>query len=400
MRIENTQRKPGYGAGNNFSIARRDALTTDKPSRYPADVEVFAPSEPNRPPVAAATTRSNALARVTKLVQSELDAVEARIVKQAAAFDPAIEGYVSYAIGGRGKRLRPLLALLAGGATGEVTSGHVDLGVIVELIHVATLVHDDVMDEAERRRAQPTVNARWGNSLSVLLGDCLFAHALNLSTSFDNSAIGRVIARTASEICSGEMIQTQRRFDLKLGVPDYLRIVKMKTGSLFGAAAELGATISDADADTVEILKSFGIGIGTAYQIYDDCLDIAGDEGATGKTLGTDLRKGKFTLPVLFYLRAASEFERERCSSFILDGRCEEVTELLKNRSANGALDESIAAGGDLIGEAQRTIEPTDQGHSICVISTPPPGRSWHFWDIDWGTQAHVGCGPQPIGAS
>jgi octaprenyl-diphosphate synthase len=330
-------------------------------------VEVFA-REPGRPAVAATAAGPNPLARVAKLVQRELDDVEAHIVKQAAAFDPAIEGYVSYAIGGRGKRLRPLVALLAGGATGEINSGHVDLGVIVELIHVATLVHDDVMDEAERRRAQPTVNARWGNSLSVLLGDFLFAHALNLSTNFDNSAVGRVIARTATEICSGEMIQTQRRFDLKLGVPDYLRIVKMKTGSLFAAAAELGATLSEADANAVEILKTFGMRIGTAYQIYDDCLDIAGDETATGKTLGTDLRKGKFTLPVLFYLRRASEFERERCSSFVLDGRCDEVTELLKNRSANGALDESIAAGGDLIGEAQRTIEPLAPNAHVAAL--------------------------------
>jgi octaprenyl-diphosphate synthase len=302
-------------------------------------------------------SRSGPLARVTGLVQPELDQVEERIVRQAAAFDPDIEGYVTYAIGGRGKRLRPLVALLAGGATGQIHSGHVNLAVIVELIHLATLVHDDVMDEAERRRAQPTINARWGNSLSVLLGDCLFAHALSLSTAFENSEIGRAIARAASEICSGEMIQTQRRFDLKLSVEDYLRIVKMKTGSLFAAAAELGATISEADSEVIETLKDFGMRIGTAYQIYDDCLDIAGSENATGKTLGTDLRKGKFTLPVLFFLRSASEFERERCTSFILDGRCEEVSEILKNRSTNGALDESIAAGGDLIREAQTGIE-------------------------------------------
>jgi octaprenyl-diphosphate synthase len=116
--------------------------------------------------------------------------------------------------------------------------------VIVELIHIATLVHDDVMDEAEQRRAQPTANARWGNSLSVLLGDCLFAHALTLSTNFENSDIGRAIARTATTVCSGEMIQTQRRFDLNLTVEDYLRIVQMKTGSLFSAAAELAAVIT------------------------------------------------------------------------------------------------------------------------------------------------------------
>jgi len=228
---------------------------------------------------------------------------------------------------------------------------------MVELIHLVTYVHDDVMEDAERRRAQPTINARWGNSLSVLLGDCLFAHALNLSTSFDNSEISRAIARAASEICSGEMIQTQRRFDLKLSVQDYLRIVKMKTGSLFAAAAELGATISEADSAVIAILKDFGMRVGTAYQIYDDCLDIVGNERTTGKTLGTDLRKGKFTLPMLIFLRSASEFERERCSSFILDGRCEEVTEILKNRLGNGALDESITGGSDLIREAQTSIE-------------------------------------------
>jgi octaprenyl-diphosphate synthase len=296
--------------------------------------------------------------RVTALVQSQLDQVEQRIIQQAAAFDPAIEGYVTYAIGGRGKRLRPMTALLAAGATGQINSEHVDLAVIVELIHLATLVHDDVMDEAERRRAQATVNARWGNSLSVLLGDCLFAHALNLSTSFENSEISRSIARTASEICSGEMIQTQRRFDLHLGVEDYLKIVKMKTGALFAVAAELAAIIGNAKNDATEILKKFGMQIGTAYQIYDDCLDIAGSETATGKTLGTDLRKGKFTLPVLIFLRSASEFERERCSSLILDGKCEEMSEILKNRSANGALDEAINAGCNLIREAQSGIEP------------------------------------------
>src|ERR1700724_3037945 len=196
--------------------------------------------------LAKSAPRSGRLAQVAELVRPHLEEVDVRIVRQATAFDPAIEGYVSYAIGGRGKRLRPLIALLAAGATGEIKSQHVDLAVIVELIHIATLVHDDIMDEADRRRGQPTVNARWGNSLSVLLGDCLFAHALMLSTNFENADISRAISRTANEICSGEMIQTQRRFDLKLEVEDYLRIVEMKTGSLFAAAAELGAIISEA----------------------------------------------------------------------------------------------------------------------------------------------------------
>src|SRR5881398_1566244 len=293
------------------------------------------------------------LARVARLVQPHLEQVETRIAQQAAAFDPAIEGYVVYAIGSRGKRLRPLLTLLAGGATGKISSNHVDLAVIVELIHIATLVHDDVMDEAERRRAQATANARWGNSLSVLLGDCLFAHALTLSTNFENAGIGRAIARTAATVCSGEMIQTQRRFDLNLGVQDYLRIVEMKTGSLFSAAAELAAVISQANASVIERFKNFGFQIGTAYQIYDDCVDLAGNERATGKTLGTDLRKGKFTLPVLIFLRSASEFERERSASLILEGKCDEVSQLLKDGAGNGALSESITTADDLIRSAQ-----------------------------------------------
>ncbi len=338
-------------------ICERDALTRNKPLLYSRTVEVFARSGQSRSGIAISASSLGPLARVAQLVQPQLDEVETRIMQQAAAFDPDIEGYVTYAIGGRGKRLRPLLALLAGGATGKINSGHVDLAVIVELIHIATLVHDDIMDEAERRRGQPTLNARWGNSLSVLLGDCLFAHALNLSTNFENAEISRAIALAAREICSGEMIQTQRRFDLKLQVEDYLRIVEKKTGSLFAAAAELAALISEADSNVIETFKNFGIQIGTAYQIYDDCLDLAGSERATGKTLGTDLRKGKFTLQVLIFLRSASDFERERCCRLVLEERIEEMTELLRIGATNGALNESIAAGSDLIREAQTVLD-------------------------------------------
>ena len=320
-------------------------------------MEISARSQPKRTGVTAIASPASSLADLARLVQPHLEQVETRIAQQVASFDPAIEGYVVYAVGSRGKRLRPLLALLAAGASGRINSDHVDLAVIVELIHIATLVHDDVMDEAVRRRAQPTANARWGNSLSVLLGDCLFAHALTLSTNFENADIGRAIARTATTVCSGEMIQTQRRFDLNLTVEDYFQIVEMKTGSLFSAAAELAAVISEAEPNVIETFKTFGVQVGTAYQIYDDCIDLAGNESVTGKTLGTDLRKGKFTLPVLIFLRSASEFEREHCCQLVLEEKIEEMIELLKNSATNGALNESIAAGSDLIREAQCTLD-------------------------------------------
>jgi octaprenyl-diphosphate synthase len=320
-------------------------------------VEVFTDSR------APLTARDGALARVIQAVQPQLEEVEARIARQAASFDPAIEGYVTYAIGSRGKRLRPLVALLSGGATGGITSGHLDLAVIVELIHIATLVHDDIMDEAERRRAQPTVNARWGNSLSVLLGDCLFAQALNLSTNFDNAEISRVIARAACEVCSGEIIQTQRRFDLHMAIEDYLRIVEMKTGSLFAAAAELGAVLNGSDAETVRGLRNFGSKIGAAYQIYDDCLDIAGNETEIGKTLGTDLRKGKMTLPILMLLRSAPPEERERYCELILSEDAGKIAQILTGDSPNGALRSSLDAGDESLRDAQAELHslPSNQ---------------------------------------
>jgi octaprenyl-diphosphate synthase len=326
-------------------------LTIVGASFYAAVVEAtvpsaFAPTVPNGP-----------LSRVTEVVRQELNDVESRIVAQASSFDPAVEGYVAYAIGGRGKRLRPLVALLSGGATGAITSEHVDLAVIVELIHVATLVHDDIVDEAEWRRAQPTLNARWGNSLSVLLGDWLFAHALNLSARFDNVEISRSIARAAREVCTGEIIQTQRRFDLHLGIDDYLRIIEMKTGSLFAVAAGLGALLSKANPAMQESLRIFGQKFGTAYQIYDDCIDIAGTERLTGKTLGSDLRKGKLTLPVLMVLSGRNGTDKEHFSQLILDARFEEIGRLLNSSEANGALSASIDAGQALVTEAQAQIE-------------------------------------------
>ena len=246
-------------------------------------------------------------AQAFELINPHLYTVEERIRAQAKSFDPAVEGYVSYVCGAGGKRLRPALALLSAGATGKISPDHVDLAVIVELIHIATLVHDDIMDGAELRRDQPSANAKWGNAITVLLGDCLFAHALRLSTSFSNSDICRRIADAAAEVCSGEIIQTQRRFDLKLSTADYYRIIEMKTAALFSAECELGAFISEASPPVIGALKSFGTKLGVAYQIYDDILDLAGSEEETGKTLGTDLRKGKFTLPVLLMLQSGKD---------------------------------------------------------------------------------------------
>lgn len=303
------------------------------------------------------TDKAQALKSTFELINSQLYSVEERIRLQARAFDPAVEGYVAYAIESHGKRLRPALALLAGGATGSICSSHLDLAVIVELIHAATLVHDDILDGADKRRGQPTANAKWGNAISVLLGDCLFAHALKLSTSFPNGEISRRIAHAASDVCSGEIIQTQRRFDLKLSVPDYYKIIEMKTAALFAAACELGALINEASPEVISALRTFGLRLGTAYQIYDDVLDLAGNESQAGKTLGTDLRKGKLTLPILHLLQNSDVAERHRLSEIILDGDEEAIVALAEKAIAAGAVKSAINTGRKMLREAQTQLE-------------------------------------------
>ncbi len=160
---------------------------------------------------------------------------------------------------------------------------------------------------------------------------------MNLSTNFDNTEVCRTIARAAREVCSGEIIQTQRRFDLHLGIADYLRIIEMKTGSLFAAAGELGAVLNGAEPETTRALRDFGRKIGAAYQIYDDCLDIAGNETEIGKTLGTDLRHGKLTLPVLVLLDSAPAAEREQYCELILKEKSERDYEAAENGLARTA---------------------------------------------------------------
>ncbi len=301
--------------------------------------------------------KTAALKSTFELINSQLYSVEERIRQQARAFDPAVEPYVAYAIESHGKRLRPALALLAGGATGQIGPGHFDLAVIVELIHAATLVHDDILDGADKRRGQPTVNAKWGNAISVLLGDCLFAHALKLSTSFQNGEVGRRIAHAASDVCSGEIIQTQRRFDLKLSVPDYYKIIEMKTAALFAAACELGAFINEATPEVISALRTFGMRLGTAYQIYDDVLDLAGDESKVGKTLGSDLRKGKLTLPILHLLQSSDEAERHQLSEIILNGEEGEILRLAERAIEGGAVKAAVATGRKMLREAATHLE-------------------------------------------
>ncbi len=301
------------------------------------------------------------ISKAFALINPHLYTVEERIRAQARSFDPAIEGYIAYACNSKGKRIRPALALLAGGATGTISSAHVDLAVVMELIHLASLVHDDIIDGADLRRNQPTANMKWGNSLSVLLGDVLFAHALKLATSLHDNDLSRRIAEAASDVCAGEILQTQRRFDLKLTMSDYYHIIELKTAALFAASAELGAYLSKADPSVISALRTYGHKIGTAYQVYDDCLDIAGNEDDTGKSLGTDFKKGKLTLPVLVALNRSNSAARNHLHELLLNSDEAAMQEIASITRNEGGLTEAVNACIRMIDDAVDCLDELPQ---------------------------------------
>lgn len=297
--------------------------------------------------------------QAVELVKDKLQKVEESILFQAREFDPEVEDYVVYVFENGGKRLRPLLVLLSAGATGTISESHLNLAIILEIIHVASLIHDDIMDGAQIRRGRPTAWAKWGNTTSVLLGDALFSHALRLSTQFDDSEICRRIADTSVDVCSGEIIQNRRRFDTSLTLPEYFKIIEMKTAALFAAACELSAKLNQANPETCQNLRTFGLRLGMAYQAFDDCLDLAGSEPSAGKTLGTDLQKGKFTLPVLLLLQEngnahhfstwLSKLEKSS-DSVAIETFVEEIRE-------RGFLQQASSVVFDLLTEAETCLE-------------------------------------------
>lgn len=235
-----------------------------------------------------------------------LEQVSLRLDAEVDQFEPEIAEHARHALQGQGKQLRPALVALAAGAVGQVRDDHVTIGMVVEMVHLATLVHDDVMDGASVRRSRPTVGARWGNHLAVLLGDCLFARAMKVAAALPADDIFRSLAVAANAVCTGEILQSNRRRRWNLRRPDYLKMLEMKTAELFAVAAELGARHAGGTREQQTALREYGLAVGTAYQIYDDCLDLFGTENAAGKSLGTDLATGKVTLPLIILLEHAS----------------------------------------------------------------------------------------------
>ncbi len=290
-------------------------------------------------------------------VRPFLDRVSYQLVAQVEAFEPEIVEYARYALDNRGKQLRPALIALASGAVGAVTEELVTVAVIIEMIHLATLVHDDVMDGASLRRRRSTLAARWGNEVSVLLGDCLFAHALKLAAGFSTTEVCRAVADATGIVCGGEILQTHRRRRWNLTRAEYFKVLAMKTAELFALACELGAKLGGGTIEEQQALRRYGLALGTAYQIYDDCLDVFGAEGEAGKSLGTDLANGKPTLPVLIYLENAGLEERAELMGWLEDWHPELLAGVRERLERAGVLVGSAEVIRGFLCEAVAAVE-------------------------------------------
>jgi octaprenyl-diphosphate synthase len=273
---------------------------------------------------------TQALTPFADCIAEELAAVERHFSRELSSNLKSVNTLVKHVSRFHGKMLRPCLVLLSGKACGELNDAHITLATVVEMVHMATLVHDDVLDEAELRRKGATINHLRGNEAAVLLGDYLISHSYHLCSSLDSQSASRLIAHTTNTVCEGELLQIDNRNNLDLSEATYLDIITRKTAVLCAACCTLGATHAGASPEIVRALETYGLSLGIAFQIQDDILDIIGDPSKVGKTLGIDIEKGKMTLPMIHFLRTAPPEHRMLLRS-LLQSRDADKAERIRN---------------------------------------------------------------------
>lgn len=268
-------------------------------------------------------------------------AVDAVIRARLASDVVLVRQVAEYIIGAGGKRLRPALVLFAAGATGYPGTHHHDLAAVVEFIHTATLLHDDVVDESDLRRGNSTANAMFGNAAAVLVGDFLYSRAFQMMVSVDNMRVMSVLSDATNTIAEGEVLQLMNCHNADVDVEAYLRVIRFKTAKLFEAAAQLGAILGAASPTVEENLARYGMHLGTAFQLIDDVLDYSGDESTTGKHLGDDLAEGKPTLPLIHVLQHGDERQSAVVRRAIEQGGREDFPAVIEAIRATDALAEA-----------------------------------------------------------
>ncbi len=280
----------------------------------------------------------------------EVDKVIARRLDSGV---PLVGEVARYIISAGGKRLRPVLLLLTCGALGYQGSQRFNLAAVVEFIHTATLLHDDVVDESTLRRGRSTANEAFGNPASVLVGDFLYSRAFQMMVEADNMRVMQILAEATNIIAEGEVLQLMNMHDASLDETAYLRVIRSKTAKLFEASARLGAILSTSGPEFEAACATYGQALGTAFQVVDDVLDYAGTAAEMGKNLGDDLREGKATLPLIMAMQLGTTSQRDLVREAIETGDAAQLSSVVEVVRQTGALDATHAAAAQ---EAQRAI--------------------------------------------
>ena len=312
--------------------------------------------------------------RVTNLVKDDMLAVEARFRRNLSSEVPLIGQVGEYLLASGGKRIRPMLLLLAAKLCNYQGEHHIELAGVVEFIHTATLLHDDVVDGAELRRGNRSANAVWGNEASVLVGDFLFAKSFSVMVGCNSLKILQLLSDTTTQMAEGEVQQLLNTADLEVDEARYLDVIRDKTAILIAAACQVGAVLAEADSVEEEALREFGLEIGTAFQLMDDALDYVADQDEFGKARGHDLAEGKMTLPLIHAYTMATAAEREEVARIVgeeelSDADLERVCELIEKYDGI-AYTRQCAAGRIALAKQQLEIfPPSEAREALCILA-------------------------------
>jgi octaprenyl-diphosphate synthase len=307
------------------------------------------------------------------LARERLELVEARIAELQCSDIPLIQDVATYLLGNGGKRLRPALVALCAKACGYTGNADIDLGVIVEFIHTASLVHDDIVDDAATRRGSVPANRVWGNQLAVLFGDFLYARSLALSVSLGKLRLVEVLTEATSRLVEGEMLDVLHNGNADLDLDAYMDVIDRKTASLFAGCAQAAGVLADVSSEQEAALASFGHDIGIAFQLIDDLLDYAADPEKLGKQVGADLREGKMTYPLIHLLDAGTEAQRRTALKCLGDpeqtaAHLDEVIDAMRAAGSFAATQEAAMRYAEQARTALSVLPPSEARDALSEL--------------------------------
>ncbi|PCJ31296.1 MAG: octaprenyl diphosphate synthase [Gammaproteobacteria bacterium] len=293
---------------------------------------------------------------IYSLIEDDMSAVDAMIQSRLQSDVVLINQLGHYIINSGGKRLRPALAILCARAAGYQGDQHINLATIIEFIHTATLLHDDVVDNSAMRRGRETANNLWGNEASVLVGDFLYTRSFEMMVEMDSMPLMKILSHTTNIISEGEVLQLLNCNDADVTEQNYLEVIHHKTAKLFESAGELGAVVSQASAEIERAMADYAMHLGSAFQLVDDLLDYSASSETIGKNIGDDLAEGKATLPLIYAMREGNEVQKQIIRTAIEQGQRDKIDEIIVIIQQTGAIDYTAQAAQNEIKRAKESL--------------------------------------------